>query len=42
MGAGMVVPAGDEGADLGGEVADAGEAAAVNGLPRDDGEPDLD
>ena len=39
-GVGAVVPAGDEGADLGVEVPDAGEAATVDGLAPDDREPD--
>jgi transposase, IS6 family len=39
---GAVVPAGDEGADLGVEVADGAEGAAVDGLAFDEGEPDLD
>ena len=37
-----VVPAVDEGADLGHQVADGGEAAAADGLAFDDAEPDLD
>lgn len=37
-----VVPAADEGADLGIEVAHGAEGAAVNGLALDDAEPDLD
>ncbi len=37
-----IAPAGDEGADLGVEVADGAEAAAVDGLAFDQGEPDLD
>jgi hypothetical protein len=37
-----VVPAVDEGADLGVELADGAEAAAVDGLAFDDAEPDLD
>src|SRR4051812_27526492 len=37
-----VVPAGDERLDLGGQVADRGEAAAADGLAFDDAEPDLD
>ena len=36
-----VVPAVDEGADLDHEIADGWEAAAVDGLAFDDGEPDL-
>jgi hypothetical protein len=36
-----VVPAVDEGADAGGEVADAAIAASVDGLMFDDPEPDL-
>jgi hypothetical protein len=39
---GAVVPAVDVGADRGGEVADAAEGAAVDGLAFDDAEPDLD
>jgi hypothetical protein len=37
-----VVPAVDEGTDAAGEVGDAGEAAAVDGLAFDDPEPDFD
>jgi hypothetical protein len=37
-----VVPAVDEGADLGVEVLDRAEGAAVDGLLLDDAEPDLD
>ena len=36
------VPAGDERPDFGGQVADGGECAAVDGLAFDDAEPDLD
>ena len=36
-----VVPTVDEGADLDHEIADGWEAAAVDGLAFDDGEPDL-
>jgi hypothetical protein len=39
---GPVVPVRDEGADLGIHVADAADAPAVDGLPFDDREPDLD
>ena len=39
---GAVVPAVDVGADSCGEVADAAERAAVNGLALNDAEPDLD
>ncbi len=41
-GAESVVPAVDEGPDLGGEVFDGGEGSPVDGLLLDDGEPDLD
>jgi len=37
-----VVPAVDEGADLGVEVLDGAEGAAADRLAVDDGEPDLD
>jgi hypothetical protein len=36
-----LVPASDDGPDLGVDVGDAAVAAAVDGLPLDDGEPDL-
>jgi len=39
---GSVVPAVDEGADLGVEVADGAEGASVDGLAFDDAKPDLD
>ncbi len=41
-GAGSVVPAVDEGPDLGGQVLYRGEGSPVDGLLLDDGEPDLD